>query len=79
MPPSRWFSPFLRAGAFCSDPARFLQLANTRLEFYALALDNTVGPAKGFAPAIAVGSDAYTVGARVATLPKPWDLDVEGD
>jgi hypothetical protein len=53
--------------------------ANTRFELYGLALDQTSGPARGFSPAIAVGSDTYTVGARIATLPKPWDLDVEGD
>ena len=48
-----------------------------KLELYGLALNQNDRPAVATAGPIAVESDTYTVGARFATNPKPWDLDVE--
>ena len=53
--------------------------AKTTLEMYGLLLSKTATRAFDTAPAVAVDSDTYTVGARFSTYPKPFDLDVEAD
>jgi hypothetical protein len=56
-----------------------LPKANTKLELYGLALNQTARPAVATAGGIGVDADTYTLGARFSTNPKPWDLDVEAD
>lgn len=53
--------------------------AGTTLELYLLSLDKTSRPALATSPATTVGSDTYTVGARFASVPKPFQIDVESD
>lgn len=48
-----------------------------KLELYGLALNQNDRGAVSTAGPIAADSDTYTVGARFAANPKPWDLDVE--
>lgn len=46
--------------------------ANTKIDAYFLVLNQTTGNGR------TIDADFYTVGARFATKPKPWDLDIEG-
>jgi hypothetical protein len=47
--------------------------ANSKLDLYLLDLENSQSSMHAF------GSQTYTLGARVHSNPKPWDVDVEGD
>lgn len=53
--------------------------AGSQLEGYFLSLNKTARGPIAMSPAVAAGSDTYTIGARFYTNPKPWDLDVEAD
>ena len=60
-------------------PRLFSPAAKSDVEMYFLGLDQTARAAFDTAPAIAAGTDTYTIGSRFFTEPKPFDLDTELD